>query len=277
MSRLSRILVLVFFALTSSTALCQQNPLAAFHWQFGPGKEHIGDKATITIPKGYVFLDAPDTKKFMALNHNLDPGNEYMLARHDMKWFALFRFAPVGYVKDTETIDANALLAAVKKGTVASNEERQKRGWDPMSVVGWRFRPQYDKQAKLLEWAFLAKDDRTNQEVINYNTRLLGRTGVMRVVLVSPPQYVDQSVAQFKQVIRGYSFDPGQRYSEFRQGDRVAQFGLAALIAGGAAAVATKKGFWALLAGFVVGVWKFMVAAAVGALAWFRSLFKKKT
>ena len=35
----------------------------------------------------------------------------------------------------------------------------------------------------------------------------------------------------------------GERYAEFRAGDRVAEYGLAALVLGGAAAVATKSGF----------------------------------
>jgi len=57
----------------------------------------------------------------------------------------------------------------------------------------------------------------------------------------------------------------------------VAEFGLAALIAGGAAAVATKKGFWAVIAGFFAAAWKFIAVAVVGLLAWLRSLFKGKS
>jgi uncharacterized membrane-anchored protein len=61
----------------------------------------------------------------------------------------------------------------------------------------------------------------------------------------------------------------GERYAEFKQSDRVAEFGLAALIAGGAAALATKKGFWAIIAGFLAAAWKFVAAAVIGVLAWF--------
>jgi len=48
----------------------------------------------------------------------------------------------------------------------------------------------------------------------------------------------------------------GQRYAEFRPGDKIAEYGLAALITGGAAAVALKTGlfqkFWKLIVlGFV--------------------------
>lgn len=48
------------------------------------------------------------------------------------------------------------------------------------------------------------------------------------------------------------------------------------MIAGGAAAVATKKGLWAVLGGFLAVAWKFIAAAFVGLAAWLGSQFKKK-
>jgi uncharacterized membrane-anchored protein len=56
----------------------------------------------------------------------------------------------------------------------------------------------------------------------------------------------------------------------------VAKYGLAALIVGGVAAVAAKKGLFSVLAGFLAVAWKFLVAGAVAAMAWLRRLFAKK-
>lgn len=252
------------------------NPLLELAWQLGPTQGAIGDKATINIPEGFAFLGATDTKKFMEMNQNLASGNEYLLAPETLNWFAVFHFNPVGYVKDNDPLDAADLLESVKKGTQQGNEERRRRGWRTMSIVGWRFQPQYDSQAKLLEWAFEARNDSDNQAVINYNTRLLGRAGVMEVVLVSDPEALDASVASLKAALAGFQYVPGEKYTEFRKGDRVAEFGLAALIAGGAAAVAAKKGFFAVIAGFLAAAWKVVIAVAFGVLAWIGSLFKKK-
>jgi len=47
-------------------------------------------------------------------------------------------------------------------------------------------------------------------------------------------------------------------------------------VLGGAAAIATKKGFWAILAGFFAAAWKFLIAAAIGVGAWLRKLFARK-
>jgi uncharacterized membrane-anchored protein len=228
------------------------------------------------VPNGYGFLDAADTKKFQELNHNLANGREYLLAPAKFNWFALFEFEPIGYVKDNEKIDADEVLRTVRDGTARGNEERKKRGWDTMTVVGWDFPPQYDKRAKLLEWALVGKDDRTGDQVINYNTRILGRTGVMSVVVVAQPAVLNQAVAEFKGLLGGYHYVSGERYAQFRKGDKVAEYGLAALIAGGAAAIATKKGFWALLASFFAAAWKFIAAGAVAVTATFKRLFQKR-
>jgi uncharacterized membrane-anchored protein len=50
-------------------------------------------------------------------------------------------------------------------------------------------------------------------------------------------------------------------------GDKVATYGLAALVLGGAAAIATKKGLWAVIGGFLIAKAKLLIAGivAVGA------------
>jgi uncharacterized membrane-anchored protein len=77
-------------------------------------------------------------------------------------------------------------------------------------------------------------------------------------------------------LLNGYSFNAGESYAEYRPGDKVAEYGLAALIVGGAAAVAAKKGLFGVLATFLAAAWKFLVAAVVGALAWVRKKFGAK-
>jgi len=72
--------------------------------------------------------------------------------------------------------------------------------------------------------------------------RLLGRTGVMSATLVDDPANLSADVAAFRQALGAYEYVPGERYAEFHSGDRVAEYGLAALIAGGAAAAAVKTG-----------------------------------
>ena len=143
-----------------------------------------------------------------------------------------------------------------------------------MHVIGWKYPPFYDTGTNNLSWAVdLSSSD--GGEVINYNTRLLGRTGYTAVTLVADPNNLAQEVGQFKSAITGYQYLPAQTYQAFKPGDKVAKYGLAALITGGAVAVAVKTGLWKIIAGALVAGWKFIAAAIVALLASISRFFKR--
>jgi uncharacterized membrane-anchored protein len=144
-----------------------------------------------------------------------------------------------------------------------------------MTVVGWKVPPNYDTESKRLEWAIDGRSDR-GESVINLNTRILGRRGVTSVMLVTSPETLDSDVRDFKTALGGYSYASGEQYHEFKSGDKIAEYGLAALILGGAAAVATKKGLWAVIAGFLAAFWKVIAGVAVALIAGLGSIFKRK-
>jgi uncharacterized membrane-anchored protein len=185
--RQMRCILIVGCIFGASSANAQSNPLASLAWQRGPIQGQIGEKAAIQVPAGYVFLDAANTKKWNEINQEIGSSDQYLFAPQDLSWSVYFRFAPVGYVKDENDIDAPALLETVKQGTQAANEERRRRGWGTLTVTGWQALPYYDTQRKLLEWSFAGQEDTTQRPIVNYNTRILGRTGVMSVTLVTSP------------------------------------------------------------------------------------------
>jgi uncharacterized membrane-anchored protein len=73
--------------------------------------------------------------------------------------------------------------------------------------------------------------------------------------------------------LRGFDFVSSERYAEFRQGDKVAEYGLGGLIIGGAAALAAKGGFFKSF-GKMIG-WAAMAAFAAAA-AFLRNIFKRR-
>ena len=156
-------------------------------WQRGPGEGAIGAKAKIRIPQGYAFLDDKNTRRFLELMGNPPRDGHYMIAPANLDWFAVFSFDPVGYVKDDEKIDADALLDSLKKGDAPGNEERKRLGMAPIYTDGWHVPPHYDTGTKRLEWGMRLRDEKGGLHV-NYTSRLLGRSGVMSAVLVSSPQ-----------------------------------------------------------------------------------------
>jgi uncharacterized membrane-anchored protein len=243
----------------SSTIIEELQKLA---WQRGPGEGKIAAKATIRIPEGYSFLDERNTRRFLELMGNPPRDNHYLIAPANIDWFAVFAFDPVGYVKDDEKIDAAALLDSLKEGDGPGNEERKRLGMAPIYTDGWHVPPHYDAGTKRLEWGMRLRDERGGIHV-NYTSRLLGRSGVMSAVLVSSPQTLNDDMKAFNGALAGYQFVAGEQYAEFKQGDRIAEYGLAALVVGGAAAAAAKAGLfkslgkflWVIIGGALMGGW----------------------
>src|SRR5690606_9451536 len=136
-------------------------------------------------------------------------------------------------------------------GQEYANEELEYLGWETLTILGWEQAPHYDNETQRLEWAVRATS--AGEDFVNFNTRILGRYGVMEVVLVTGPEQLAAHVPEFKDALTGFSFVPSSSYAAYQPGDRVAEYGLAALIAGGAAAVALKSGTGKALIKLVLG------------------------
>ena len=276
--------LLVSFVLASMASLpmaasAQEDPvfkkIQALEWKVAPATGNIAGKATIALNDGLGFLDAKNTSEFLVLLGNLPQTDTYTVAPKDFSWFSVFSFVDEGYVKDDEKIDADALLAVLKENNVRSMEERAKRGLPKLYLDGWFIAPRYDSESKRLEWATLLHSD-GGEKTVNFSTKILGRRGHMDAILVSEPQSLEADIKTFKTALKGFDYVSGERYSEWSQGDKVAAYGLGALILGGAAAVATKKGFWAVIGGVLAAGWKLIAAAAVAVVAGIGALFKRK-
>lgn len=244
-----------------------ESPFAALDWHHGPASENIASKATIKTAEGLAFLDERNSRTFLELTGNLPEDGNYVIVPDEGDWWGAFAFDPMGYVKDDEKIDADDLLETLKASDAPSNEERRRLGISELHTVGWSVPPHYDSQTKQLEWGLKVSSE--GHEVVNYTVRLLGRSGVMNAVLVADVETLDDDVKAFKTALAGFSFNNGERYAEYREGDKVAEYGLAALVVGGAAAIAAKTGF---LAKF----WKLIVFGAAGLFAFVGKLFGRK-
>jgi uncharacterized membrane-anchored protein len=286
MKRLFLVLVALLFACASAGVFAQdqqeqghkKSPIASLPWQMGPTTAKLGDHATLNVPDGYAFLDPAGTRSLNDILHNPPADtDEYTLAPKSLDWISFFSYEDIGYVKDDEKLDPDAILQSYREGTEEGNKERRARGWSDLNVLGWSAKPEYDPQIKSLAWSLLLEDGQTHDHIVNYNTRLLGRRGVMDVVVVTEPEKLTASINDFKSTLPGFQYAPGESYAEYRAGDRVAEYGLAALITGGALAVAAKKGLFTVIGGFLVAAWKFVLAGFVALGAWFKKLFNKKS
>jgi uncharacterized membrane-anchored protein len=265
---IAALLVLVALPLSAPAQEQAATPKVKIDWQDGPTVGKLGDLAEIKVPEGYRFAGADGTRKFLELTQNPPNGAELGVLIPERKqneeagefWFVIFEFHEIGYVKDDDRdkLNADALLKELQTNTEEGNKERAKRGWPAYNIDGWYKPPFYDVSTKNLTWATRghALENGKEDKSVNYSIRILGRHGTMDVDLVLGPDVVDNVLPRFAEVLKGFSFKSGHSYAEFRPGDKVAEYGLAALVAGGATAIALKTG---LLAKF----WKLIVALFV--------------
>jgi len=114
----------------------------------------------------------------------------------------------------------------------------------------------------------LAEQD--GEEIVNHNIRLLGRHGYISAVLVADVPILDASMAELDQIVGGVNYKQGQSYAEYVQGDKVAKYGLTALIAGGSAAAAAKFGLFK----FLGKAWKALLVGVLAVFAFMRKILK---
>jgi uncharacterized membrane-anchored protein len=260
-------------------------------WADGPATGKLGDVAQAAVPASCRFTEAKGTMSFMEFTENPTSGDEVgtLLCEtatpgnpvESERWFVIFEFDKSGYVKDDEksSLDAAKILTTLQEGQKEGNKERRRLGWSELTVDGWARAPYYDDKTHNLTWAVTVTD--LQDTTINHSVRLLGRGGVLKVDLVSDPGAYERALPAFDSIIGGTSFVTGQRYAEWREGDKVAAYGLTALVAGGAGAAAVKLGLfgklWKPIAAFFAAAWKLVAVVAAGIATRFKSLFRRKS
>lgn len=252
-----------------ATANSEERSAASLDWKVGPTTIKVGHVASQKIGIGYISLEAVDTRRFLEMTENLASKSDVgIIAPEDLSWFASYSYDSIGYVKDDEkgSLNSEVLLREFKRNSERSNTERRRRGLPELILVGWACEPHYDDKTHNLEWAvrYSSKDG----PVVNYNTRILGRGGVMRVTLVCDPEELSSVLPEFKSALQGFSYNEGSRYAEYRNGDRIAEVGLSALVIGGATAAAVKTGAFKWL-------WKVIVVGAAAIGGFFKKIFGK--
>ena len=269
-------LLLILLALNGA-ALAQGQPESPYErvqhlpWHVAPVVLHIKSVAVLDPGRDLKFLEPEATSTLVVLNGNLPTKSEYAVAPKDLAWWSLFSYEATGHIKDDEKLDPDELLATLEQQNRQHQEERRKAGLSELVLEGWSVPPHYDAVTHNLEWGTRLRSE--GQQTINYTVRVLGREGLVHALLVTDLNGFNSDLESFRSALRRLSLVQGQGYSEFRQGDKMAAYGLGALIVGGAAAAAASSGA-------LKGLVKVIAFGALGVFAavagFFKRLFGKK-
>jgi len=241
--------------------------------------------ATIDLPTNFRYLSPADAEKLLVEGWGNPPGNETLgmiiptetNPLSEAGWGVVISYTEDGHIKDEDAdkIDYKELLDNMKKESEEANKEREKQGYGAMHLVGWAEQPSYDKHARKLFWAKEYSTDKQGENSLNYNIRVLGRKGVLVLNAVAGIKQISQIKNEMPAILAVTEFTKGNRYEDFdSKTDHMAEYGLAALVAGG---VAAKMGLFAKLGVLLLAFKKFIIIGFVAIGAFVKKLFSKKT
>jgi len=243
-----------------------------------------GTDAHFNLGPEFRFLDKADTRKVLEQLWRNPPDDKVLgmvvpastSLIDDHAWAVVVTRTDEGHVADAdaEKTDYAQMLKDMQQGIADENPERVKAGYSAMTLVGWAAPPHYDAASKKLYWARELSFSDANQHTLNYDVRVLGRTGFLSLNAIAGIGDSAAVQAGMQQLLPMVEFDPGQRYADFNPStDKLAAYGIAALVAGG---IAAKVGLFAKFGAILLAAKKIILVAVAAIGAWIKKLFGGK-
>jgi len=240
--------------------------------------------AQLSLPEGLRYLSPADAETVLVKIWGNPPHDDKplgMLVPADFNplghnaWAVEIEYEEGGYVKDDDAgkINYTDLLKQMQDGIKEANEERVKQGYEPIELIGWATPPRYDAATHKMYWAKEVKFGNDSNHTLNYNIRILGRQGVLILNAIAGMDELATIEKETPQILSAVDFNQGHRYADFdSKTDKVATYGIAALVAGG---VAAKLGLFKFLWVGLLAFKKFVVLGVIAAVAFVKKLFKR--
>jgi uncharacterized membrane-anchored protein len=248
----------------------------------GPANITLRDEASVDIFEDTIFIPRPAADELMnAMGNTVGPEFIGLVAptSESQGWFVTIDYVDSGHIADDDARDwdVDELFSSLEQGTREANRWREQQGFPPIEVTGWIEPPAYDSARHQLVWSAGVQDvgaPASEEQGVNYNTYVLGREGYLSLNLVTSESAIGREKAYVRELLDATSFNDGRAYNDFDSNtDRVAAYGLAALVGG----VAAKKlGLLAVAAAFLVKGWKLLLIGGVALAAAGRKFLGRK-
>ena len=253
--------------------------------KYQQGRIELGSGlATLNLGPAFRYLDPEQANRVLVNAWGNPPGSKTLgmilpsgvSPVEEDGWGIVVTYEEDGYVDDkgAEKLDYAKLLTEMKEDASQANEERVKQGYEKVELVGWAEPPRYDRASHKLYWAKDLKFGTSPDHTLNYNIRVLGRRGVLVLNAVSEVDQLATVKSSMQALLPEIEFNQGHRYADFIPGkDKVAEYGIGALIAG---TLAAKAGFFKVLLAGLLAFKKALLLGIAAIGAFLRKLFKKE-
>jgi uncharacterized membrane-anchored protein len=241
-------------------------------------------KAHFALKPGFRYLEQSDARKVLEQYWG-NPPDESVLGLivpekdplgSDHSWAVVVTYSDEGYVSDEDAnkIDYNDMLKDMQANTKDANEARKSEGYQEIQLLGWAEAPRYDNTTKRLYWAKEISFNGESDNTLNYDIRVLGRQGYLSLEAVASMKDLNRVNDGMKQILPMAQFDVGNTYADYNPStDKLAAYGLAALVGGG---VAAKAGLFTKIGALLLAGKKFFIVIFLAIGAFFKKLFGKK-
>jgi len=243
-----------------------------------------GGLAKLTVPKDFNFLASEDAETVLVKLWGNPPSKEKplgllipagMTPLSSNAWVVTIDYSEDGFVKDDDAakINYDDLLKKMQKGIVEDNKARKEQGYPEVTLVGWAEPPHYDATTHKLYWAKQLKFEGEKHDTLNYSIRMLGRKGVLELNAIAGMNQLGEINGETPKILGMVDFKEGSRYADFDpKVDKVAAYGIAALVAGG---IAAKMGLFKVLLVGLLAAKKFVIIGVIAVAAFIKKLFNR--
>ena len=248
---------------------------------------------TVAVPEAHVQLQLNDDFRFIGHEDSRrlleeywgNPPDDSVLGmliptaddlESDHSWAVVLTYSDDGYVSDEDAakIDYSELLEDMQSDTADNNEALEEAGYQTVDLRGWAQAPRYDAATKRLHWAKELMFAGSEQATVNYDIRVLGRGGYLSMNAIGGIDDLERINRGMTEVLGMAQFDDGHRYADYNPStDKLAAYGVGALVAGG---LASKAGLFAKIGILLAKFWKLGLIGIVGLGAVARRMFGKR-
>ncbi|PYB97351.1 DUF2167 domain-containing protein [Pseudomonas protegens] len=243
-----------------------------------------GDIASLDLSQEFYYLNPKDTEKLLTEGWGNPPGFTTlgMIVPSAVSplsaegWGVIISYKNDGHISDDDAakIDYQDLLKQMQEADEEDNKQRKEQGYGAIHLLGWAEQPSYDAQSHKMYWARELKAEGAESHTLNYSIRVLGREGVLELNAVASMDDLATIKREIPKVLAFTNFTDGNRYADYNPStDKLASYGLAALVAGG---LASKAGLFAKLGVLLLAGKKFIVIGVLALAAFAGRLLKKK-
>ncbi|MDC0032283.1 DUF2167 domain-containing protein [Pelagibacteraceae bacterium] len=269
------VLFLVFTLNAYSFELDKRYPLSDEEWievyeniDWGNGPTtitHTSADARVKIHENEIYLTNRNLiNQWLYYENGIDFGNQieiYILNLDNFSARTYGNFSKDGYIKidDWNEIDHTKFIKEKKDLYMSSNDLREQSGADTITDVVWIYKPKLYRDKNIVEYSFKVTWRSKDGEMYNSTDSTvlhLGRYGYSSCTFVVDHRDYQLAKYTFEKIKDDYVFNDTHQYSDFKQGDKVAAYGIGALLAAsmGIKGIA-KAGFMATLMLFAKKAW----------------------